>query len=72
MVDNFARECLAILVTFSITARDVVALLEDGLPSMTRRRSSERTNGPEFIASDVQQWLAQAAIATDYIEPGSP
>jgi len=72
VVDNFTRECLAILVAFNITARDVVALVErliadHGAPSFIRS-----DNGPEFIAQEVKQWLAQAAIATDYIEPGSP
>ena len=28
-------------------------------------------NGPEFIARDVQNWLAEMGIGTIYIEPGS-
>ena len=72
VVDNFSRECLAILVAFSITARDVVQLLErlfaeHGAPSFLRS-----DNGPEFIAAAVKQWLADSSVATDYIEPGSP
>jgi len=72
VVDNFTRECLAILVAFNITGREVTALLErlidkHGTPSFLRS-----DNGPEFIAADVKQWLGRAEIATDYIEPGSP
>jgi transposase InsO family protein len=72
VVDNFTRECLAILVAFNITARDVITLLEElialhGAPAFLRS-----DNGPEFIAHEVKQWLAAAGIATDYIEPGSP
>lgn len=72
VVDNFTRECLAILVAFNITARDVVTLLksliaEHGAPAFLRS-----DNGPEFIAREVKHWLGQTGIATDYIEPGSP
>ena len=28
--------------------------------------------GPEFIATAVQQWLAQIGVKTLYITPGSP
>lgn len=72
VVDNFTRECLAILVAFNITARDVIAVLErligvHGAPVFIRS-----DNGPEFMAHEVKQWLVSATIATDYIEPGSP
>ena len=29
-------------------------------------------NGPEFIAKEVQRWLAEHQIKTIYIDPGSP
>lgn len=72
VVDNYTRECLAILVAFSITARDVVELLAElvrihGAPAFLRS-----DNGPEFIARAVKEWLGQSGIATDYIEPASP
>jgi putative transposase len=72
VVDNYTRECLAILVAFNITAKDVVALLErlvaeHGAPSFMRS-----DNGPEFIARAVKGWLENSGIVTDYIEPGSP
>ena len=72
VVDNGTRECLAILVAFNITAKDVIALLdrlvrEHGAPAFMRS-----DNGPEFIARAVKEWLANSGIATDYIEPGSP
>jgi len=72
VVDNGTRECLAILVAFNITAKDVITLLdrivsEHGAPLFLRS-----DNGPEFIAQAVKEWLAKSGIATDYIEPGSP
>lgn len=72
VVDNFTRECLAILVAFNITSKDVIALLEKlveihGAPEFLRS-----DNGPEFIANAVKQWLAKGAIGASYIAPGSP
>ncbi len=29
-------------------------------------------NGPEFIAKEVQRWLAEPQVRTLYIDPGSP
>ncbi len=48
---------------------DVLARLvrEYGTPAHLRS-----DNGPEFVATAVQDWLAQQRIATVYIKPGSP
>lgn len=72
IVDEFTRECLAMLVARSITAEDVVAALSRlvavrGTPSHLRS-----DNGPEFIANAVKDWLTAARVETLYIEPGSP
>ena len=37
-----------------------------------RRRYLRSDNGPEFIAKEVQRWLADNQIKTIYIDPGSP
>ncbi len=29
-------------------------------------------NGPEFIATELREWLARLNVKTFYIEPGSP
>lgn len=72
VVDNYTRECLAIIAGFSITSWDVIQCLQrlvslHGAPSFMRS-----DNGPEFIANAVKAWLAETRIGTDYIEPGSP
>lgn len=72
VLDNFTRECLAILVAFNITARDVIAVLERLIEEHGAPRFIRSDNGPEFIAHEIKQWLVSAGIATDYIEPGSP
>ena len=72
VVDEYTRECLALVVGRSLTAADVVRTLarivgERGVPAYLRS-----DNGPEFIAAAVRGWLAKAGVATLYIEPGSP
>jgi putative transposase len=72
VVDNFTRECLAIVVAFNITGRDVITVLERLIETHGAPAYMRSDNGPEFIAHEVKHWLASAGIATDYIEPGSP
>ncbi len=72
VVDEFTRECHAIEVERSITAQDVISTLRylfqvHGEPEFIRS-----DNGPEFIASAVQKWLASSGVKTLYIAPGSP
>ena len=43
------------------------AIQEHGAPAFLRS-----DNGPEFIAKEVQRWLAQNKVKTIYIDPGSP
>ena len=40
--------------------------------SRARRSIKGSDNGPEFIASALQAWLASQHAQTDYIEPGHP
>ena len=73
IVDEYSRECLALEMERSITAADVVEVLdrlftERGAPAYIRS-----DNGPEFIAEALKQWLAATSgVKTLYIEPGAP
>ena len=72
VVDEFTRECLAIEVSRSFTATQVVEVLRylfavRGAPQFIRS-----DNGPEFVARDLRKWLDQAEVATLYVAPGSP
>ena len=72
VLDEFTRESLAIEVGRSITAEDVIAVLEylfmvRGVPGYIRS-----DNGPEFIADAIKKWLRANAVEALYIEPGSP
>jgi putative transposase len=73
IVDEYSRECLALEMERSITAEDVVEVLdmlftERGEPAYIRSE-----NGPEeFIAEAIKGWLAASGVQTLYIEPGAP
>jgi transposase InsO family protein len=72
IVDEFTRECLAILVARSITAEDVVSELSRLMATRGTAAYLRSDNGPEFIAKRVRDWLAALRTETLYIAPGSP
>ncbi len=72
VLDEFTRECRAIVVARMLTADDVLATLTDlfltrGCPNHLRS-----DNGPEFCAKVVREWLAWLEVHTLFIEPRSP
>jgi transposase InsO family protein len=72
ILDEYTRECLAILVARRITADDVQAKLEElfierGVPDHLRS-----DNGPEFTATAVRDWLSRLSVQPLFITPGSP
>ena len=72
ILDEYTRECLAILVKRRIKSQDVIDLLFElfifrGIPEHIRS-----DNGPEFIAKPLRRWLTRLGVQTLYIEPGSP
>ena len=72
VVDEFTRECLAIEVATSLPATRVIAVLTrlfatHGAPAYLRS-----DNGPEFVAHQIQTWLAVHQAETLYIDPGCP
>ena len=72
IIDEYTRECLAILVERRITAEDVINQLYNlflfrGVPKHIRS-----DNGPEFTAKAVRRWLMEMGVQTLFIEPGSP
>jgi putative transposase len=72
IIDEYSRECLAILVRRQITSQDVIDVLFElfifrGIPEYIRS-----DNGPEFTAKAVRSWLERLGVKTLFIEPGSP
>ena len=72
IIDEYSRECLALVVARRLRSDDVLQTLTDlfvahGPPAYIRS-----DNGPEFCARVVRDWLRQVGVQTLYIAPGSP
>ena len=72
VIDEYSRECLAIVVERRLGSDDVLECLaglfvRHGVPEYLRS-----DNGSEFTAKAVRQWLSRIGVQTLYIEPGSP
>lgn len=72
LIDEYTRECLALRVERRLNSFEVIdtladVMLERGIPEHIRS-----DNGPEFIARELQRWLANVGTLTLYIERGSP
>jgi putative transposase len=72
ILDEFTRECLGILVSHSILAQDVIALLTKILSNRPAPAFLRSDNGSEFTAQSVQTWLEQNKVGPVFIPPGQP
>jgi putative transposase len=73
IIDEYTRECLAIVVDHSIDADQVVGTLarltiERGAAPVYLRFD----NGPEFVSTAVAEWCDHSDVAAVFIDPGSP
>ena len=72
LVEEYSRECLAIVVARGLRSIDVLETLAalfvtHGVPAHLRS-----DNGPEFTAELIRLWLEALQVQTLFIEPGSP
>jgi transposase InsO family protein len=72
IIDEYTRECPAILVGRRITSQDVIDKLFQlfvfrGVPEHIRS-----DNGTEFTAREIRVWLNRLGVKTLFIERGSP
>ncbi len=72
VIDEFTRECLAIEVARSFTAKQVVGVLRYLFAVRDLPKHIRSDNGPEFVAREVRKWLDQADVTTLFIAKGSP
>ena len=72
ILDEFTRECHVLRPDRALRAADVLAWLKQAIKQHGAPVFLRSDNGPEFIAKEVQRWLAENRIKTIYIDPGSP
>jgi transposase InsO family protein len=72
ILDEYTREGLTIHCARSITAGDVVHVLQHLFAQRGAPGYVKSDNGPEFIAQRVTTWLREQHVDTHFIDPGSP
>jgi transposase InsO family protein len=72
VVDEFTRQGLTIRIGRSLTAGDVIRILDELFHEHGRPVCLRSDNGPELVAAAVQKWLKEKHVDTHYIDPGSP
>ncbi len=72
VVDEFTHEGLMIHLNRSLTSSDVINCLEYLFDLYGVPECIKSDNGPEFVATRVQQWLKERHVKVRYIDPGSP
>jgi len=72
LIDEYTRECLALRVERRLNSLEVIDTLADVMLARGIPEHIRSDNGPEFIAHELQKWLAKVGTRTLYIERGSP
>ena len=72
IVDEFAKECLAIDVERKLNSESVLERLSELFVHRGVQEYIRSDNGPEFTAVAVREWLSRLGVTTMFIEPGSP
>jgi len=72
ILDEFTRECLAVLVDRRITSQGVIDQLFHLFVFRSIPEHIRSDNGPEFTAKAIRDWLNHLGVKTLFIEPGSP
>lgn len=72
VVDEFTRQCLAIVTARKLKSDDVLHCLTELFAIHGPPEHIRSDNGSEFTAKAVHLWLGRIGVQTLYIEPGSP
>jgi len=72
IIDEYTRECLAILISRKVRNQDVIDLLFRLFIFRSMPVHIRSDNGPEFTARAIRKWLARLGVKMLFIEPGSP
>jgi transposase InsO family protein len=72
VVDEYSRECLAMVTGRRLSSDDVIETLADLFVERGAPEYLRSDNGPEFCSRAVRGWLERLGVGTLFIEPGSP
>ena len=73
IIDEYTRECLAIVVDHNIDAERVVGTLARLAVERGQAPAFVRfDNGPEFVSHTIADWCTETGVDAVFIDPGSP
>ena len=72
LIDEHTRESLLVGAQRRWSSSRVISALADVMVMKGVPEHLRSDNGPEFVAKDLRNWLANTGAKTLYIEPGSP
>ena len=72
VLDEHTRECHVLRADRALKSADVSALVKTAIAQHGAPEFIRSDNGSEFIAKELQRWLAAEKIKPIYIEPASP
>ena len=72
IIDEFAKDALAIRVNRKLNSVDVVDALTDWFIMRGCPEYKRSDNGAEFIAKKVRAWIGTVGAKTAFFAPGSP
>ena len=72
LVDEATRFCIDLHVDHQISSSKVLEVMDAACKRYGCPRYVRSDNGPEFVATSIQNWVSSRRIDAVYIEPGSP
>ena len=72
IVDDFTRECLALVADTSLSGNRVARELDAVIAARGQPKTVVSDNGPEFTALAMLRWQQETNVAWHYIQPGKP
>jgi putative transposase len=72
VVDDFTRECLALVVDTSISGRRVARELDTIIAARNKPLMVVSDNGTELISHAILRWQQEHAVGWHYIAQGKP
>lgn len=72
IVDDFSRECLALVADTSLSGLRVTRELDNLIQSRGKPRTVVSDNGTELTSMAVLKWCQETNVEWHYIQPGKP
>jgi len=72
VVDDFTRECLALVADTSLSGRRLARELDAAVARRGKHRTIFSDNGPEMTSVTILKWCQKTDIDWHYIAPGKP